>query len=189
MKTKYIFILFILVALVQLTIPAQMIFNQEAVLKRGVAYKFKTRPVDPSDPFKGKYITLNFDANSFKTKDSLWHRNDEVLVYLKTDTLGYAKIDTVSKFILPNKTIDYVKAKVFWYSKGSKELNIRFPFDKYYMNETKAYAAEVAVRNRQRDTLPNNTYALVYVQNGEAVLEDVIIDDVSIKDYVEEEEL
>lgn len=184
MKTKYIFMLFILVALVQLAIPAQMIFSQEAILKQGVAYKFKTRPVDPSDPFKGKYITLNFELNSFKTEDSLWFRGDDVFVYLKTDTLGYAKIDTISKVILPHNSKDYVKANAFWYSKGTKALSIRFPFDKYYMKETKAYAAEVAVRNRQRDTLPNHTHALVYVQDGEAVLDDVIIDNISIKDYV-----
>ncbi|WP_158845293.1 GDYXXLXY domain-containing protein [Algibacter sp. L1A34] len=185
MKTKYIFILFILVALVQLAIPAQMIFGQETVLKTGVAYKFKTRPVDPSDPFKGKYITLNFDVSNFKTKDSLWERNEEVLVYLTTDSLGYAKIDAVSKHVLERNTNDYVKAKAYWYSTYSKELVIRFPFNKYYMKETKAYAAETAVRDRQRDSLPNNTHALVYVQEGEAVLEDVIIDDISIKDYVE----
>ncbi|MEL0652812.1 GDYXXLXY domain-containing protein [Algibacter sp. TI.3.09] len=189
MKTKYIFILFILVALVQLSIPAQMIFSQEAVLKSGVAYKFKTQPVDPSDPFKGKYITLNFDVSNYKTKDSLWERNDEVLVYLTTDSLGYAKIDAVSKYVLERNTNDYVKAKAYWYSTYSKELVIRFPFNKYYMKETKAYAAETAVRDRQRDSLVNNTHALVYVQEGEAVLKDVIIDDISIKDYVEKSNL
>ena len=56
------------------------------------------------------------------------------------------------------------------------------------MEETKAYNAEVAVRNRQQDSMPNNTHALVFVKDGEAVLEDVIIDDISIKDYVEKEE-
>ena len=29
------------------------------------------------------------------------------------------------------------------------------------MEETKAYDAEVAVSNRQQDSLPNNTYVLV----------------------------
>ena len=53
------------------------------------------------------------------------------------------------------------------------------------MEETKAYDAEVAVRNNQRDSIQNNTYALVYIKNGEAVLNDVIINDMSIKDYVE----
>ncbi|OEJ99084.1 hypothetical protein A8C32_07870 [Flavivirga aquatica] len=52
------------------------------------------------------------------------------------------------------------------------------------MEESKAYDAEVAVRKAQQDSLPNNTYALVYVKNGEAVLEDVIINEISIKDYV-----
>jgi uncharacterized membrane-anchored protein len=187
MKTKYIFILFILVAFVQLAIPAQMIFKQEAVLNRGVAYKFKTQPVDPSDPFKGKYITLNFDINNFKTKDTLWERNEDVLVYLVSDSLGYAKIDTISRTVLLNNSKDYVKAKAYWYSNYSKSVNIRFPFNKYYMKETKAYRAEVAVRERQRDSLPNNTHALVYVNQGEAVLNDVIIDGMSIKDYVEKE--
>lgn len=56
------------------------------------------------------------------------------------------------------------------------------------MDETKAYDAEVAVRNRQQDSLPNNTYAIVYVKNGDAVLNDVIIDAISIKDYVENRE-
>lgn len=185
MKTKYIFILFILVAFVQLAIPAQMIFNQEAVLQKGIVYKFKTRPIDPSDPFKGKYITLNFDINNFKTKDTLWERNQDVFVYLATDSLGYAKIDTVSKEVLLNNSKDYVKAKANWYSKYSKSVTIRFPFNKYYMKETKAYNAELAVIERQRDSLPNNTHALVYVNKGEAVLDDVIIDDMSIKDYVE----
>lgn len=187
MKTKYIFILFIVVAFVQLAIPAQMIFKQEAVLENGVAYKFKTRPIDPSDPFRGKYITLDFDINSFKTKDSLWERNEDILVYLATDSLGYAKIDTISRSILPNNSKDYVKAKAYWYSNYSKSVSIRFPFDKYYMKETKAYNAELAVRDRQLDSLPNNTHALVYVNEGEAVLEDVIIDDMSIKDYVDAE--
>ena len=56
MKTLYIFILFIIVVCAQLFVPSQMIFQQEDVLKTGTAFKFKTQPVDPSDPFKGKYI-------------------------------------------------------------------------------------------------------------------------------------
>ena len=60
MKTIYIFIIFIVVGLVQLFVPANMILNEETILKSGTVYKFKTRPVDPNDPFKGKYINLNY---------------------------------------------------------------------------------------------------------------------------------
>lgn len=41
MKTIHIFIVFILVAVAQLILPAQMIFNQEDILKTGTAFKFK----------------------------------------------------------------------------------------------------------------------------------------------------
>ena len=58
-------VLFVLVALAQLYVPAKMIWDQEDVLKNGSEYKFKTDPVDPNDPFRGKYITLSFDNNTF----------------------------------------------------------------------------------------------------------------------------
>ena len=187
MKTIHIFTLFILVVLIQLFIPSQMIFNQEMILKKGKAYKFKTQPVDPTDPFRGKYIILNYEIDSYETNDSLWKQNETIYAYLTKDSLGFAKIDTISRALLSNNKNDYIKTKVEWYSSYSNRLSIEFPFNRYYMEETKAYDAEVAVRKRQRDSLPNNTYALVYVKDGEVVLNDVIIDNMSIKDYVEKE--
>ena len=184
MKTIHIFIIFIVVVLAQLFVPAQMIFNKEAIITNGKAYKFKTQPVDPSDPYRGKYINLNYDISSFVTTDTLWERQDKVYVYLDIDSLGFAKVNDVSKTPL-NLTRDFIVAEVNWYNKRDKKLNFSFPFNRYYMEETKAYDAEVAVRNNQRDSIKNNTYALVYIKNGEAVLNDVIIDDISIKDYVQ----
>ena len=187
MKTIHIFILFVIVAMAQLFIPAQMIFNKEAIIKTGTVYKFKTQPVDPSDPYRGKYINLNYEIRTFKTKDSLWHNQEDIYVYLETDSLGFAKTNRISKAPLDIDK-DFVIAKVNWYNNIEEELSFSLPFNRYYMEETKAYDAEVAVRDLQRDSLPNNTYALVYVKDGEAVLSDVIINDISIKDYVEKEE-
>lgn len=188
MKTIYIFIIFLLVGVVQLFVPTKMILNQESVIETGKVFKFKTQPIDPSDPFKGKYINLNYAISNFTTKDSLWKRREPIYVYLETDSLGYAKIQTVSKKILVKNNSNYIKASVQWYAKYNNQLNINFPFNRYYMKETKAYDAEIAVRNRQRDSLPDNTYAMVYVKQGEAVLTDVFIDDIPIKNYVEKEE-
>ena len=186
MKTIHLFILFIVVSLAQLFVPAKMIFNKETVILTGTAYKFKTQPIDPSDPYRGKYINLNFEQNAFVTTDSLWKRKDKVFIYFDTDSLGFAKVNQVSKAPI-NSVKDFVIADVNWYNKQDKKLNFNLPFNRYYMEETKAYDAEVAVRNNQRDSLPNNTCALVYIKNGEAVLSDVIINDISIKDYVEKE--
>ncbi len=185
MKTQHIFIIFIIVALAQLFIPAKMILGQEDILDTGKAYKFKTQPVDPNDPFRGKYITLRYDINSTESIDTLWSRKQNAYVYIKKDNLGFAELYKVSREPLDIEN-DYVIAEVNWYNKKTKELTFNLPFNRFYMEETKAKPAEDAYRNAQRDSLPNNIYGLVYIKDGEAVLDDVIINDVSIAKYVEE---
>ncbi|WP_242134590.1 GDYXXLXY domain-containing protein [Aestuariivivens marinum] len=183
MKTIHIFILFIVVAIAQIFVPINMIFGKEDILAKGQLYKFKTRPIDPADPFRGRYIALDFEVGLYVTKDSTWQRGEDLCIYLETDSLGYAKVSKISRVLLPNEKKNFVNAKARWYNKQSKELNIQYPFNRYYMGETKAYDAEVAVRNAHQDSLID-TYALVYVKAGEAVLDDVIVNNISIKDYV-----
>lgn len=186
MKPIYILSIFVVVVLAQLFVPAKMIFDQENVIRSGQAYKFKTEPVDPSDPFKGKYIYLNYEATSVQTTDSTWAGNDIVYVEVIKDSLGFAMANGVSREIYT--TGDYVKASVNWYDYNEKILNFSYPFDEFYMNETKAYDAEVAHREAQNDSLPNNTYALVYLLNGQGVLDNVFINDIPISEYVEKPE-
>jgi len=183
MKTLYVFLIFVAVAIVQLFVPAQMIFNRETVLKEGTVYKFKTRPVDPNDPFRGKYINLQYDINTLKTDDTLWQRKEEGYVYLIKDADGFAEATSISRE-KPDLNEDYVIAEISWYNKNTKEVGINLPFNRYYMEESKADAAEEAYRDAQRDSLPDNTYALVHIKNGRAVLADVLIDNISIKDHV-----
>ncbi len=183
MKAIHIFLLFVAVALIQLFVPAQMIFNKETILETGTAYKFRTQPIDPNDPFRGKYITLRYDFNSIKTEDTLWERKEEAYVYLATDSLGFAKPFAITREKL-DLDDDYVMAEINWYNKKKQEVSVRLPFNRYYMEESKAYEAEVAHRKAQRDSLPDNTYALVFIKDGKAVLGDVLIDEISIKDHV-----
>ena len=51
------------------------------------------------------------------------------------------------------------------------------------MNENKASNAEVTYAESMTDE-KNKTYALVAVKNGEAVIKDVLINDISVKDLV-----
>ena len=187
MKTIHIFLIFIAVVLLQLFVPAKMIFDREVVLETGTVYKFKTRPIDPSDPFRGKYVTLQYDMSTAKSVDSTLQRGDKIFVYIETDSLGFAKLHSVSKTEkLINK--DYVEAKVQWYNSKSKSINFDLEFNRYYMEEFKAKPAEDIYRayNRRRDTL-NTTYASVAVKDGEAVLKDVYINDKSILYYIEKQ--
>jgi len=188
MKTIHIFLIFIALVVVQLFVPAQMIFSKETIIENGELYKFKTRPIDPADPFRGKYITLQYDINRVKTDDTLWQRKDKAYLYVTKDANGFAQPEKISREKL-DLDDDYVVVEARWYNKKNKEVTISLPFNRYYMEESKAYDAEVAHQKAQRDSLPDNTYALVYISDGEAVLSDVLIDDISIKDHVENNRL
>ena len=181
---KILLAAFILTVLAQLFVPAKMIWDREDVLKNGIEHKFKTAPIDPNDPFRGKYITLRYADNSIEVENEKGWQRDEI-VYLSFETYddGFSKIKSVSKEE-PTGSQDYLKAKV-WTApyKNFKKLTIEYPFDRYYMEESKAYDAEVAYVETQRDT-SKMTYALVNIKNGEAVLKDVLIDGIPIKEIV-----
>lgn len=187
MKSKYIFAIFLVIAAIQIMVPTQMILKREDVLETGKLYKFRTEPIDPADPFRGKYIALNFETETFKPEDSTWQRGDAIYVYVEEDSLGFAKVCQISKEVKEDIKTDFLEAKVDWYSNYSKTLNITFPFNRFYMEESKAYSAEVAVRENQRDSVLNAVYAEVYIKKGTSVLKDVIIKNMSIKDYVQKE--
>lgn len=172
---KIIWIAFFLLVLLQLWAPASMIYNRESVLKNGQAFKFRSAPVDPNDPFRGKYITLSFEENSFVAKDSSqWERGDVVFVKLTTDSAGFAKIKSLHKKN-PGPANDYIKATVDYTGyDGLKPIFIEWPFKRFYIEESKANAAEQAYIKASADS-NQVTYALVKVKNGETVLENVFI--------------
>lgn len=183
MKKRGYITVFSIIVLVQWVVPGNMIWQEEKNLNDGKAYKFRTEPIDPNDPFRGKYIVLNFEIDSFRVNCDDWTGIEEVYVYIEEDNEGYAKATHVSPVLL-NIDQDYVIANAWNCRQG--ELRFGFPFTTYYMEESEARDAELAVRNAQRDTSNRTCYALVYVREERAVLQDVLIDEVSIREYVEE---
>jgi uncharacterized membrane-anchored protein len=59
------------VVLLQLGVVGRMIFHREDVLIHGREVKFVTRPVDPVDPFAGRYVALRFEAETFDTSEGI----------------------------------------------------------------------------------------------------------------------
>ena len=62
-------------------------------------------------------------------------------------------------------------------------MRIEYTFDRFYMEETKAQAAEDMYRESIVDS-SQVAYALVNIRNGEAVIRDVLINGTSISDLV-----
>jgi len=183
MKTKNILIAFALTALAQLATPLKMVYDSEMTERQGTEYRFRTAPIDPTDPFRGKYITLSYDIDIIPTKDSSWVSNEKIYVSLGTDTKGFAKITKVSR--TEPEQGDYIATTVDYYYAYNNNLHIALPFDRYYMEESKAYEAETAYREyNSTDKNAKPAYAAVAIREGDAVLKDVIIDGIPIKDYV-----
>src|SRR5438067_7585866 len=110
---KVILIVFVVVAVAQLVVPVKMILGKETIISTGKEYKFRTAPVDPYDPFRGKYITLNFDANHFEVSDDdFWKTDEDVYVILTKDSAGFAEIMDLTKQARLHSETDYVKSKI-----------------------------------------------------------------------------
>lgn len=189
-----ILVLFFLLAMAQIYVPASMIMDREDILSAGKDFKFKTAPIDPNDPFRGKYITLRFDNTDFFLEDNdkrVWEKNEKVFAILKVDTSGFVFIKSVKKD-RPNNNIDYLETQIKYvygdYNykkhtvKNAEKIVLDFPFNRYYMEESKAYDAELAYRNRRNFEKP--AYALVSIKEGKSVLKDVIIDGISVKEII-----
>jgi uncharacterized membrane-anchored protein len=171
------------VFLLQLLIPASMIGKREATLRAGTPYRFKTRPVDPHDPFRGRYVALRFEEGSARIADEKVRRGQKLFVEVNEGEDGFAKLGKASRK-RPDKS-DYIKVRAN-YSTGGTNVTVSLPFDRYYMNEKRAPEAERAYWDNNRGT-NRNTFALVKVLNGMAVTEGLYIDGKHVLDHLKEE--
>ena len=175
--------IFVLLALVQLYVPARMILQQEAILRTGRTYQFKTAPIDPSDPFRGRYIILDYEANTLQVPEGHeWEQNEAVYVLLGTDAEGFAVPESISRTPWEGEG-DYLQAHVLYATE--EEVVLSYPFDRYYLEETKAPAAEQAYLEAVRDSAVV-TYALVRVKDGEGLIEQVMFGDRPLLEVLED---
>ena len=178
-----IWIAFAIMVAAQLWVPTSMIFAKEKVIKNGTAFKFRCAPVDPANVFKGRYIVLRYNINQMKIADTTGmsdsYYNQPVFVSLTTDSLGFAKIDNVQMEAPESGHYVAATANARLYSTPPSWF-INYPFTQFYMEEYKAPIAESIYNKNNRRDSSNVTYALVKVLDGDAVIEDVIINEESI---------
>lgn len=183
-KQKIILASFGLLVVLQLWTPAAMIWNRETVLETGKAFKFRAVPVDPTDPFRGKYLVLSFLQNRAPMKsERQWAHGETIFVQLQVDGEGFANVHSVHKKS-PGNGADFVTATVAGLTADSAaSVLIEWPFNRFYMEENKAYGAEQVYHKSLADS-NNIVYALVRVKNGNAVLDNVFINDKPIVTYL-----
>ena len=171
-------LLFAMLAIIQLGVPLAMVAKYEAVLAFGREYKFRCAPVDPSDPLRGRYVALDFEA---ARRDGQHEYNLPRWVALASDEKGFAKVADV--LTAPPAKGDFIKATTTWNG-------LQFPFNQYFMNESSAPEAEAAYwhsarrpAGESRDWKPD-TYLVVKVWRGQAVGKQLFIDGKPVEELV-----
>ena len=178
---KVLFPAFIIMVVLQWYFPVQMIRFHERVLQTGKEYKFRVAPVDPNDPFRGKFIVLQFrDVKTTVEKGKDWAWQEDVYLTFQEDEQGFAVISKASS-TLPDATQHYLKAQVEYVS-ADGEMEIRYPFNRFYMEEFKAPIAEQLYNAAALDT-QQVAYAVVHMLNGQGVIKDVMINGKSIQEW------
>ena len=168
----------------QWVVPGMMMYNSETVISDGKEFRFKTEPVDPSDPFRGKYITLQFEADFMLMEDSVTLRpGQKIFVTFADDSAGYAK--PVEIYETEPDTEYYLQTTVDYVTNFRSNHRVQFglPFNRFYLEESKAQRAEDLYREAQRDTA-RVAYAIVSIGSGQAVIKDVVINDQPILDLL-----
>lgn len=171
-------IIFLLVALTQICVPASMIWKRHRTLSEGRLWKFRTAPVDPVDALRGRYLVLRFEAENFSSAKPLPYRAT-VYVKLKEDADGFAVVDQADE--TPTEGDDVVKAESFSYYE--RMAHVRFPFDRLWVTEANAPAAEKAYAEHSRREKVD-AYATVRVHNGDAGIEELYIAGQPLREYL-----
>ncbi len=175
---------FIGLAIAQYAVPISMINKRQSTLEQGVTYKFRIGPVDPYDPFLGRYLALDLEAATFNNwRGEPLQAGQTLYAVLEQDKQGFARVITLS--MDPPGTRDYLKARVVWQS-GS-QVRLRLPFDRYYLEENAAQTVWQMQRSNPQQAVP--VHIVVKLQDGFGVLEELYFDDKPIFEYMQEQGL
>lgn len=183
-------LLFGVMVLAQWLLPWRTVRERERIVQQGVPFLFRTAPVDPHDPFRGEYVTLRFaleDEHLATDTTRGWQDGQDAFLLLK-NTDGEAAIASVQG-TPPTDGSPYVHCtlNVWQYDPDTLVMQVDLPFDRFYLKEGSGRHTEELVNTRNIEVGPElPAYALVRVLDGEAVIQDLIVGDRPIKEWVKE---
>jgi len=183
--------LLLVLAAAQLTAAGWSIVRYESTLASGTPYKLRVVPVDPADAFHGRYVAIRpaitltppIAPETEAVVKSFQQERATGFVALGADAQGFARaVD-----IVPTRPAggDYLAIDdVRLANNAANGYTISLPFDRYYMNEASAPAAQerytAAVGRNARST----AWLSVRVKNGAGVIDGLFIDGVPIEQVV-----
>lgn len=170
--------LFALVALAQLGAAGFAIVKHERTLADGERFLFRVAPVDPEDPFRGRYLQLGFPAATVQGTPPVG-AYEHVYAILDRDPEGFAR---VARLVAePPRGAPYLSTRIAW--TGPARVQIDLPFARYYEEESIAREADLALAEHTRQG-GAGAHVAVRVLAGHAVLEELYLGGVPLRDYL-----
>jgi len=159
MKKRLVLLAFL--CALQLLVPAGMIYNKYDILKNGAMVKFQVRPIDPYDPFRGRYVAVNvpLDITNYSGRYGIVLVNEN----------GFGNVVKVTD----------EKPAGELYVKSLSPNYFRMPIERYYMDEKLAPEAERLPFDEE-----NRAFVVARIKNGNVVLQGLYVNDVPIEEYL-----
>jgi uncharacterized membrane-anchored protein len=172
--------LWIVLAVAQLCVPAWMITSDERVLRHGRQIKLQTRPVDPADLFRGRYVALGFAVEQVPRElvRGEFEHHDDAYLELREGANGLAETVALHKEKPAGDLV--LKARVNFIS--PETIGVELPFNRYYMDENAAPAAEIAYRDQADE--PENAWVTVRVLKGRGVIEELYLGGKPVREFL-----
>lgn len=187
MKTSMRWVLFALLCLLQWSLPLAMVQKADKTLEQGHAYRFRTAPVDPADPFRGRYVTLDFEVARIAVPPQFdAPAGTRLYAPIVPGADGFATLAPPQ----PERPAqgDWLEVRLQWHD--AQDALLKLPFDRYYLDEDLAPEAERLYQARNQRAAEDDprrpAYAVVRVRNGHALIEELYIDDVPVRTLARE---
>ncbi len=177
---------FILAVAAQWFVPLFGVWQQEQVIAKGVVVKIRCGAPDPYDPLRGRFLSVRPEQRSVPAPPALSSaRMVPVWATLVAGADGISQIDVLSLEPIAGPNVIRLRAYRTRWGDQTELAAVEWPFDRFYLNERLAPDADRLLATRLRSEKP--PIAEIRLLDGRAVLTDVLLDGVSIREIVKQQ--
>ena len=185
-------LVFAVASLAQWLVPLVGVWQHERIIARGVAVRFECAAPDPYDPFRGRFLAVRPAETMVLAPEGIAQSGygaNRIVVpvwaTLVADEHGLSRIQTLSLEPVSGPTVIRLGARLSVETDGAKMVMISWPLDRFYLNERLAPDADRLVAERLGRGKP--PVAEIRLLDGQAVLTDILLDGVSIRETVKQQ--
>ena len=185
-------VVFALAAVAQCVAPLAGVIGRERVARHGTSFRVRCDAPDPYDPFRGRFLAVRPEQTTVAAPAGM--PVGEIVTawgVLAVGDDGLARIERLE--LAPSAGANVIRVRAVRHA--GDRAQVRWPFDRFYLNERLAPEADAVVARAVRErrgpvgsvaataALPVAEFRLL---DGRAVLVDVLLDGVSVRDLAKQ---